>query len=81
MAELFKDRFNYESLYKLASQIQTVYDEFPVDTFLKSTMDEMWDSLELKQRVMQISVNLGKYLPDDYKTAIHIIDKVIMKNV
>ena len=43
MAELFKDRFNYESLYKLASQIQTVYDEFPVDTFLKSTMDEMWD--------------------------------------
>lgn len=78
MAELFKDRFNYESLYKLASQIQTVYDEFPVDTFLKSTMDEMWDSLELKQRVMQISVNLGKYLPDDYKTAIHIIDKVIM---
>lgn len=33
MAELFKDRFNYESLYKLASQIQTVYDEFPVDVF------------------------------------------------
>ena len=78
MAVLFKDRFNYGSLHKLALQIQTVYDEFPIEAFLKSTMDEMWDSLEFKQRVMQISVNLGKYLPEDYKTAIHIIDKVIM---
>ena len=78
MAVLFKDRFNYGSLHKLALQIQTVYDEFPIEAFVKSTMDEMWDSLEFKQRVMQISVNLGKYLPEDYKTAIHIIDKVIM---
>lgn len=78
MAGLFKDRFNDESLNKLALEIQTVYNGFPVEKFLKSTMDETWDGLEFKQRVMQISVNLGKYLPADYKTAIHIIDKVIM---
>lgn len=78
MADLFKDRFNHESLYKLALEIQAVYDEFPVDEFLNSTMDKTWDSLEFKQRVMQISVNLGKYLPSDYKAAILIIDKVIM---
>lgn len=78
MAGLFKDRFNEESLNKLALEIQTVYNGFPVEKFLKSTMDETWDGLEFKQRVMQISVNLGKYLPADYKTAIHIIDKVIM---
>lgn len=77
MAVLFKDRFNYESLYKLALEIQAVYGTFPVDEFLKSTMDKTWDSLEFKQRVMQIGVNLGKFLPADYKTAIHIIDKVI----
>lgn len=78
MAVLFKDRYNYESLCKLALEIQTVYDGFPVEAFLKSTMDETWDRLEFKQRIVQISVNLGKYLPEDYKTAIGIIDKVIM---
>lgn len=77
MPGLFKERFHYESLYKLALEIQTVYDRFPIDEFLQSTMDEIWDSLEFKQRIMQITVNLGKYLPADYKTAIQIIDKVI----
>ena len=78
MAALFKDRFNYESLHKLAVEIHSVYKEFAIDDFLKSTLDETWDCLEFKQRVMQIGVNLGKYLPADYKTAIHIIDHVIM---
>lgn len=78
MADLFKDRYNHQSLYKLAIQIRTVYDAFPVEEFLNSTMDKTWDSLEFKQRVMQISRNLGKYLPEDYETAIRIIDKVIL---
>lgn len=78
MAGLFKDRYNHESLYKLALEIQAVYNEFPVEEFLNSTMDNIWDSLEFKQRIMQISRNLGKYLPANYKTAIYIIDKVIL---
>lgn len=78
MAGLFKDRFNHESLYKLAFEIQAVYEGFPVEEFLNSTMDQTWDSLEFKQRVRQISTNLGKYLPADYRAAIHIIDKVIL---
>lgn len=76
MAGLFKDRFNQESLSKLALEIQAVYDKFPVEAFLDSTMDKTWDSLEFKQRVMRISMNLGIYLPADYKTAVHIIDQV-----
>ncbi len=77
MTDLFKDRFNYDSLNKLASEIQTVYHEFSAEAFLKSVMDESWDRLEFKQRVMQIACNLGKYLPADYKTAIAVIDQVI----
>lgn len=77
MAGLIKDRFNHESLSRLALEMKAVYNEFPVDEFLNSTMDKTWDSLEFKQRVRQISTNLGKYLPADYKTAIHIIDQVI----
>lgn len=78
MAGLFKDRFNYESLYKLALEIQTVYAGFQVEAFLHSTLDNIWDSLEFKQQVTRISTNLGKYLPADYKTALHIINKVIL---
>lgn len=78
MVGLFKDRYNYESLKKLALEIQTVYDEFSVKDFLDSTFDKTWDSLEYKQRVLQISMNLGKFLPSDYVLAIKIIDKVIL---
>lgn len=78
MAALFKDRFNRDSLCKLALEIQAVYAEFQAEAFLDATMDKTWDSLEFKQRVMRISANLGKYLPADYKAAIHILDRVIL---
>lgn len=79
MGIVLKDRFNYESLYKLALEIQEVYDSFLIEEFLASTMDKTWDKLEFKQRVTKISENLRKYLPQDYKTAIHIIDQAILK--
>ena len=78
MAYSFKDRYNYKSLNKLALEIRLACDGFPVEKFLNSTMDETWDSLEFKKRIMHIGVNLQKYLPADYKTAIGIIDEVIM---
>ncbi|MCL2766423.1 MAG: DNA alkylation repair protein, partial [Peptococcaceae bacterium] len=52
---------------------------FQVDEFLQSTIDETWDSLELKARGRKICLNLGKYLPADYSTAISIIDKIVAK--
>ncbi len=78
MPDLIKNRYNQESLRELALDIQSVYNEFQTEEFLESTMDETWKELELKDRLIQISVNLGKYLPADYKTAVGIIDKVVM---
>ncbi len=78
MPDLIKNRYNHESLRELALDIQSVYSEFQIDEFLLSTMNETWENLELKDRLIQISMNLGKYLPGDYKTAIGIIDKVVM---
>lgn len=76
MPDAFKNMYNQESLRGLALDIQSAYGAFQVDEFLESTMDETWKDLELKDRIKQISVNLGKYLPADYETAIGIIDKV-----
>ncbi|MCL2244635.1 MAG: DNA alkylation repair protein [Treponema sp.] len=78
MPESFKNFYNQKSLRKLAADIQSVYGAFQADMFIKSTMDKTWDDLELKSRIYQISRNLGKYLPEDYKKAISIIDKVVM---
>ena len=78
MPDLLKNMYNRESLSELALNIQSVYSVFPMDEFLRSIMDNTWDSLELKGRVRQISLNLGKYLPVDYSAAINIIDKVVV---
>ena len=77
MADLLKNTFNENYLRNLASDIQAAYNLFQVDEFIKSIMDETWDSLELKQRIRQITINLGKFLPSDYSEAISVIDKVI----
>lgn len=77
MSNLLKNMYNHESLRELALDIQSVYSSFQVEEFLQSTMDETWDGLELKARVRQISVNLGKYLTLDYEKDISILDKVV----
>ena len=77
MPEPFKNLLSPELLRKVASDIQAVYSPFEADEFVKSIMDETWGGLELKDRVYKVSANLGKYLPEDYKTAIGIIDKII----
>ncbi len=78
MAEAFKDLYNFDSIHKLALDIKSVYNDFQVDEFMQSTIDDTWDNLELKNRILHISINLGKYLPTDFKEAIQIIDKVAM---
>jgi len=78
MPELIKNLLSQELIHKVASDIKSVYSPFSVDEFSKSIMDDTWADLELKDRIYRISVNLGKYLPEDYSTAIGIIDKVIV---
>lgn len=77
MPELLKNRYNYESIRKVAEDIHLVYNTFQVERFLDSTLDETWDKLELKARIYQISINLGKYLPAQYNEALNIIDAVV----
>lgn len=77
MPDLLKNMFNHESLREIALAIQSVYPSFQVDEFLKTTMDETWDDLELKARVRKISMSLGKYLPVEYSEALVILNKVV----
>jgi 3-methyladenine DNA glycosylase AlkC len=74
-----KNMLNFQSLREFAETIKTVHATFEVEEFLKSTIDETWEDLELKARGRQVTLNLGKYLPSDYKEAISIIDRAIVK--
>lgn len=69
--------YNYDTLHDLASRIKVVYPSFQAEDFMSNTMNESWDALELKARMRQITVNLGKYLPADYKQALGIMDQVV----
>jgi len=77
MPDLLKNMYNREYLYNLAADIKAAYSQFQTDEFVQSIMDDTWDSLELKARGRKITVNLGKYLPQDYREAISVINKVI----
>ncbi|HBE8824274.1 TPA: DNA alkylation repair protein [Clostridioides difficile] len=57
--------------------MQSVYNSFKVDEFIKSTMDETRNNLELKARCRKISMSLGMYLPEDYKEALSILEKSV----
>ena len=77
MADLLKNMYNRETLTKLAADIKAAYTTFEAENFVSSIMDETWDGLELKARGRKITLNLGMFLPQDYRTAIGIIDTVV----
>ena len=56
MPEPLKNMLNQELLQTVASDIRSVYHPFQADEFLKSTMDETWGDLELKDRMNKIGI-------------------------
>ncbi|MCL2500935.1 MAG: DNA alkylation repair protein [Defluviitaleaceae bacterium] len=78
MAEQWKNKLNHESVRGFAMDVKSVFNPFPVEDFIASTMGEAWDSLELMARGRRITENLKKYLPAVYTEAIAVMDKAIV---
>ncbi|MCL2288269.1 MAG: DNA alkylation repair protein [Candidatus Bathyarchaeota archaeon] len=76
--EPLKNILNQKTLHEGALVIKSVYNPFKVDEFVNSILDKNWDSLELKARGRQVTLNLGKYLPTDYKEALSILEKITL---
>ena len=74
--EPLKNTLNVETLRHGALIVKSVYDSFPIEEFVDSVMDNTWEDLELKARGRQVTLNLGKYLPQDYREALAILEKV-----
>lgn len=78
MAEIWKEKLNHETVSEFAMSIKAEHDAFPVDEFIKSTVDETWSGLELMARGKRITENMRKFLPANYNEAIGIMDRVII---
>lgn len=72
-----KDMFNRETVGELAAAVSRVYPEFPVEGFINGIFDDSWQDLTLKQRMRQISLNLGETLPKDFHAALEILKKAL----
>lgn len=64
--------FNPKKIGKLADSIAYVYSDFEQEAFEKSVL-EKFPELELKQRIVWISNNLTRYLPEDFREAVTIL--------
>lgn len=73
MAEPLKHMYNEGFLRGFGEKIHTVYDDFDIDGFIATTINDTWETLELKGRMRRITVTLGKYLPQNYKEALDIL--------
>jgi len=79
MAEQLKHMFNRENIGELATDLASTDSAFDETNFLKTVFDEEWEDRSLMERERHITLALGKYLPDDYRAAITIIDQVAPK--
>ncbi len=64
--------FNGEKVKQIAWEIQSVYEDFRTDAFVRETLS-LFPELELKERMYHIRDMLKKYLPDDYVEATTIL--------
>ncbi len=68
--------FNAEKVAYLAAQFSAAWRDFPTDTFVAAVMAKL-PELELKARIIHISVCLQSVLPDNYPDALTIILKAL----
>ena len=72
-----KNLYTLNFLQDLSKQIKKIYPQFLNQKFLNFILDDTWNTKELKQRMRQITLALGKFLPQDYKQSIGILEQVI----
>lgn len=70
---LVKDFINSDTIYSLNERLVISYSKFDSDGFTNSVINKL-PELEYKQRIDWIALNLKKYLPEDYKTALNILN-------
>ncbi|MEP0368798.1 MAG: DNA alkylation repair protein [Cyclobacteriaceae bacterium] len=74
MAEALKDRFLQRPfLEAFGASMSGVYPEWSQSDFLSHIYTPEWEAMELKERMTQVSLAVGKCLPQDFERAVNIL--------
>lgn len=76
-----KNIYTRDLLSGYATELQAVWEKFPIDRFLNTVFDANWEELELKERTRSISAALMKALPDDYAGALEILVQATQEKI
>jgi hypothetical protein len=76
MAEPLKYMFNENVIKKIAHSIGSVYKPFDSPSFVSCVLNDNWDNLELKDRMIHISRSLHDYLPENFEESIFILKQI-----
>jgi hypothetical protein len=76
MPEPLKNIFARPLVTRFAEEVKSVYPSFDAAQFIPQVINDTWESLELKQRMRQISVVVRRFLPDDLTAAIQTMSDV-----
>jgi len=76
MAEPLKNIFSQELVESVAKQTLKEHPAFKSELFVQRVVTVEWECLELKQRMRQVSVSLGEFLPKNYLQSIKILKRV-----
>ncbi len=76
MAEQLKNLYSKEFIEKLVNKLSLIHKDFEKEDFINSIFDDIWQDLELKQRMRHIAITLHEFLPFSYDKQLEILKKV-----
>lgn len=71
-----KDIYSPQEINRLADVIVSVYPPFQRVAFVASLINDSWEARELKQRIRVVTLSMGEFLPNDYREALAILQKI-----
>jgi 3-methyladenine DNA glycosylase AlkC len=76
MAEQLKNVYTNEYITNLSNKIKQNYKSFNEQAFINAIFDPIWQTLELKQRMRHIALQLHAFIPLTYKKQLDILKTV-----
>lgn len=73
MPEPLKNCFSIEIINTIGKDFKRQYNAFDYQSFVRDTLSDDWEKLELKARMHRTAYTLGQYLPDHYQDALKIL--------
>ena len=74
---LLKDSYNEDSVRSLSDAIEGAFPAFSRQAFTDRVFAAGWQALELKGRMRRITTALRDTLPQDYRSALQILQQAL----